>query len=269
MHEQLERRPAQDRPAASTGALDARRAAILRAAERALAADAGASIATISAGAGVSRATFYRYFRSRAELHEALDIEPDPGARERILDAAVDLLERDGLVRLSMDELAAAAGVSRASVYRIFPGKAALFRALMETNSPFEAIAASLHGRHGEPPEAVLPDLMRELASVVAPRIGVMRALMFEVVAETPEAMEAARWIVRPMLGEVSAYLALQMDAGRIRRMHPILAAQAFMGPLIFYLVSHTVAGSLAGLDVEPGDAATEFAGVALRGLQP
>jgi len=245
------------------------REAILRSARDALAADPTASVATIAAAAGISRATFYRYFRSRAELHDALDIEPDPDARERILAAAVDLLERDGLARLAMDDLAASAGVSRASVYRIFPGKAALFRALMETNSPFEAIGGALHGRHHEPPEAVLPDLMRELASVVAPRIGVMRALMFEVVTGTPEAMEAARWIVRPMLGEVSAYLAAQMDAGRIRRMHPILAAQTLMGPLVFYLVSRTVAGSLAGLDVEPGDAATEFAGVALRGLRP
>ncbi len=247
---------------------DAPRDAILRAAQRALALDPTASVATIAAQAGISRATFYRYFRSRGDLHAALDIQPDPDARERILASAVELLERDGLVRMSMDELAASAGVSRASVYRIFPGKAALFRALMETNSPFEAIATALRGRLEEPPEAVLPDLMRTLASVVAPRIGVMRALMFEVVTETPEAMEAARWIVRPMLGEVSAYLSAQMDAGRIRRMHPILAAQAFMGPLIFYLVSHTIAGSLAGLDVEPRDAATEFAGVALRGLR-
>lgn len=247
----------------------ATRQAILAAARVALAGDPAVPIGAIASAAGVSRATFYRYFRSRAELLEALDIEPDPAAAERILAAAVELLERDGLVRMSMDELAASAGVSRASVYRIFAGKAALFRALLETNSPFQAAAASLRGRHAEPPEAVLPELMRELAAVAAQRIGVLRALMFEVATGTPEAMEAARWVVRPMLGEVSAYLAAQMDAGRIRRMHPILAAQAFMGPLIFHLVSRTVAGSLAGLHVEPGDAAAEFAGVALRGLQP
>jgi AcrR family transcriptional regulator len=249
--------------------LEAPREAILRAARRTLAADPGASVAAIAAEGGVSRATFYRYFASRASLLEALDIDPDPDARERILAAAVELIERDGLSRLSMDELAGAAGVSRASVYRIFPGKPALFGALLQTNSPFDEITATLHRQHDLPPEAVLPDLLRTAARVVEPRVGTLRALMFEVAAGTPEALEAARWVVRPMLGEVSAYLAGQMDVGRIRRMHPILAAQAFMGPLIFYLVSRTVAGSLAGLDVEPGDAAAEFAGVALRGLRP
>jgi AcrR family transcriptional regulator len=249
--------------------LDTRRQAIEAAARRALAADPGATVAAIAADAGVSRATFYRYFPSRASLLEAVDIEPDPDARERILAAAVELIERDGLSRLSMDDLAEAAGVSRASVYRIFPGKAALFGALLQTNSPFDEITATLHRRHGLPPEVVLPDLLRTAARVVEPRVGTLRALMFEVSAGSPEAMEAARWIVRPMLGEVSAYLAGQMDAGRIRRMHPILAAQAFMGPLVFYMVSRSVAAPLAGLDVEPADAAVEFARVALRGLAP
>ncbi len=249
--------------------LEAPREAILRAARHTLAADPGASVAAIASGAGVSRATFYRYFPSRASLLEALDIEPDPDARERILAAAVDLLERDGLSRLSMDDLAGAAGVSRASVYRIFPGKPALFGALLQTNSPFDEITATLHRRRDQPPEEVLPDLLRTAARVVEPRVGTLRALMFEVSAATPEAMEAARWVVRPMLGEVSAYLAGQMDAGRIRRMHPILAAQAFMGPLVFHLVSRSVAAPLAGLDVESADAAEEFARVALRGLAP
>jgi AcrR family transcriptional regulator len=249
--------------------LDSRRQTIEAAARRTLAADPGATVAAIAADAGVSRATFYRYFPSRSGLLEALDIEPDPDARERILAAAVALLERDGLSRMSMDDLAESAGVSRASVYRIFSGKPALFGALLQTNSPFDEITSTLHRQHDRPPEEVLPDLLRTTARVVEPRIGTLRALMFEVSAGSPEAMEAARWIVRPMLGEVSAYLAGQMDAGRIRRMHPILAAQAFMGPLVFYMVSRSVAAPLAGLDVEPADAADEFARVALRGLQP
>lgn len=248
---------------------DARRKSIEAAARRTLVADPDAPVAAIAAGAGVSRATFYRHFPSRAALLEALDIEPDPDARERILAAAVELLDRDGLSRLSMDDLAEAAGVSRASVYRIFPGKSALFAALLQTNSPFDEITSTLHRLHDRPPEAVLPDLLQTAARVVAPRIGTLRALMFEVSAGSPDAMEAARWIVRPMLGEVSAYLAGQMDAGRIRRMHPILAAQAFMGPLVFYMVSRSVAAPLVGLDVEPDDAALEFARVALRGLEP
>src|SRR5690348_12192315 len=100
------------------------REAVLQAARVLLERDRAASLHDVASAAGVSRATVYRLFGSRDGLLQALDIEPDPGARQRVLGAALELVGRDGLTRLSMDEVAAAAGVSRASLYRLFPGKA-------------------------------------------------------------------------------------------------------------------------------------------------
>jgi AcrR family transcriptional regulator len=102
----------------------ARRDTILAVAGRLLDSQPGASVDVIAGAAGVSRATFYRHFDSRAELLAALDIQPDPDAHQRILAAAVELVGRDGLRGMSMDELATSAGVSRASVYRLFPSNA-------------------------------------------------------------------------------------------------------------------------------------------------
>ncbi len=243
--------------------------AIQAAARRTLAANPGAPVAAIAANAGVSRATFYRHFASRAALLEALQIEPDPDTGERIIAAAEALIARGGLTRLSMDEVAEAAGVSRASVYRLYPGKTALFAAILASESPFDEISATLHRMQDRPPSEVLPTLLRIIDRVAAPRLGILRALMFEVTSGTPEALEAAGWALRPMFGEVSAYFAGQMRAGRIRQMHPILAAQAFVGPFIFHLVSQSVAAPLVGLNVESAAAADAFAQVALRGLAP
>lgn len=248
---------------------EGRRDEIVQAGRRVLAVDPAASVAAIAKAAGVSRATFYRWFGSRAALLDALAIEPDPGTPDRILAAAKVLLARDGLARMSMDELAEAAGVSRASVYRIYPGKAALFAALLATESPYAELSAALHRMHDRPPAEVLPALLAIVEREVGPHVGILRALMFEVTAGTPEAVEAAQWALRPVLVEVTGYLSAQMDAGTIRRMHPLLAAQAVMGPLIFHLVSRSVAGPLVGLDVEPAAAAQVFAAVSLRGLAP
>jgi AcrR family transcriptional regulator len=245
------------------------RDAIVEAARRTLAVDPGAPVAAIVADAGVSRATFYRYFPSRDALLDDLDINRDPGTGERILAAAMELLARDGLARLSMDDVADRAGVSRASVYRLYPGKPALFGALLVAESPFREVSDALHEMHDRPPHEVLPALLGVLNRVASERLGIVRALMFEVTAGTPEAVEAAHWALQPVFGDVAAYFAAQMDAGRIRRMHPILAAQALVGPLLIHVVGRSIAAPLAGLDVPPEAAAASFAGITLRGLTP
>ena len=96
------------------------------------------SIAEITLAAGISRATFYRVFSSREELLHALDLEPEPESRDRLLAKALEMIGKEGLAALSMDALADAAGVSRATVYRVFPGKAVLFREVVKTYARFE-----------------------------------------------------------------------------------------------------------------------------------
>lgn len=44
------------------------------------------------------------------------------GLRDRVLDAAVTVVDQAGLQRFSMEEVAGLAGVSRATLYRHFPG---------------------------------------------------------------------------------------------------------------------------------------------------
>src|SRR4029450_4629954 len=105
---------------------------------------AGLSMDELAAAAGVSRPTLYPLFRSQQQLLQELGLAPPTTVRSRILDTALELVGRHGLAELSMDELAAAAGISRATRYRLFPGKEALFAALVRTFSPSEPIAAVL-----------------------------------------------------------------------------------------------------------------------------
>jgi AcrR family transcriptional regulator len=85
----------------------------------------------VATAAGVAVRTLYRLFGSRQALLREAGCAPEPTARQRILDAALDQVGRYGLARLSMDDLAATAGVSRATLYRLFPGKPALFGELI------------------------------------------------------------------------------------------------------------------------------------------
>src|SRR5260221_10162192 len=130
---------------------------VMSAAREVLAEDAGAPVAVIAGRAGVSRATFYRHFGSRESLLRSVALEPQPAAETRILVAAKDMLVRQSLDELSMEELAAAAGVSRGTLYRLVPGKSALLTRLIEVYSPFEAIRSIVAAHHDEPPSVVFP----------------------------------------------------------------------------------------------------------------
>lgn len=242
---------------------------IVEAAGVALADDPTLSMAALARAAGVSRATLHRHFRTRARLLEAIGVEPDVTTRERVLAAAAELLARDGLAGLSMDELATRAEVSRASVYRLFPGKPALFEALLLTYSPFEPAIARLEVIGDQPPEVVIPDLYRSVGSIAAANIGILRTIFFEVTSGSPDAVEGIGRPVRAMLAAVGGYLERQMAAGRVAPMNPTLAVQTLLGPLLFHLLTRPYAATVAGLDVAFEDVMDQLGAAALRGLQP
>ena len=43
-------------------------------------------------------------------------------ARQRVLRGAFECIERHGMAKTTVDDVATASGVSRATIYRIFPG---------------------------------------------------------------------------------------------------------------------------------------------------
>lgn len=72
-------------------------------------------------------------------------------AEQRVLDAAKSCCERWGLEKVTVDDIAAEAGVSRATLYRLFPGgKDVLFDALRvrELNDFFAVLAAQVEATH-------------------------------------------------------------------------------------------------------------------------
>ena len=62
-------------------------------------------------------------------------IETDDGLGQRVVDAALVVIGRFGLAKLTLEDVAKEAGCSRATLYRRFPGKGVLLEAVIAAES--------------------------------------------------------------------------------------------------------------------------------------
>jgi AcrR family transcriptional regulator len=177
---------------------------------------------------------------------------------QQILEAAFKVFGVQGLHQATLDDVAREAGITKGTIYLYFPGKAALFGAMLQSRvgeilPPLEAAA---DGR--EP--AVGP---RELAAFGRRLYRFMRSpaylTMFRtIVGEAAQFPEAAEGVFRNGIlvanRRMAAVLARGMAAGRFRELDPLVASRAFAGMFLVFAVSQ---GLLGGERVHPIPEAT------------
>jgi AcrR family transcriptional regulator len=204
----------------------------------------------IAAAAAVAVRTLYRLFGTRYALLREAGCAAERTARERVLETALQLVGRRGLNELSMDDLATTAGVSRATVYRLFPGKAALFGELIREFSPWEPVADVIDAMSDGDPEEVIPVVAHAIAEAMHDRVGLLLRIVFELRQGNPDTAEGMRQSMARGLPELVGYLNSQMQAGRLREMDPILAIQLLAGPIVVHLLTQPLAHALSGFDI-------------------
>lgn len=191
----------------------------------------------------------------------------DPAAQrspkaEQVLDAAAGVFLEQGFGAASMDAIAQAAGVSKATVYAHFAGKDALFAAIIERACARHA--ALLAGSDGGD-----ADVESVLRSVGSDFLGLLLtpqtlAIFRVVVAESARFPALGRIFFesgpRRVLGRLEGFLRSAADRGQLHVDDPHRAAEHFLGLLKGELHLKMVLGIAEEVSAQAFDATVEAA---------
>lgn len=172
-----------------------------------------------------------------------------PEKTAAILDGAMRVFLEQGYAGTTMDLIAAAAGVSKPTLYTHFHGKEGLFKALMEQLMQKMQWANPPDLEQSQSPEVVLRRLAEEILDncISHPEhITFIRLVMGES-GRFPELGRAfVQYVDKPTLEALTHYLA---SCPNLNLIDPAAVARMFMGTLIYLLITHEM---LHGRDIVP-----------------
>ena len=156
-------------------------------------------------------------------------------AQQAILDAARNLLIQNGYAEVTVEAIAARAGVSKATIYRWWPGKAAVvLEAFLAASGPCPRRPDT-----GCPKEDLRGQLQGLAAALAGPMGTVLRGVLAEAQSD-PEVAETFRTqYLAPRRAETCRLLDRARAAGRLSQaMDTETAADALFGPLFYRLMT-------------------------------
>jgi AcrR family transcriptional regulator len=168
--------------------------------------------------------------------------------RQAILDAALDLFGEKGFFGTSLRDVAAAVGVRESALYNYFPGKDALFEALIaaDHDTKLERFSSVLDDPAGDIRERLEKLARLSLEDFCRPR---QQQLFRILMSDGIRLARAGRLNLVERMGAGRARLRDVMrhfiDRGWLRDADPEMLALAFMAPLVVWRQMHAIDAEL------------------------
>lgn len=190
---------------------------------------------------------------------------------EEILESALAEFDERGFEAARMEDIAKAAGISKAAIYLYFPSKMALLEALIEAKvAPLAAQAQKLAAAgQADPLNALKLFATVAAARMADPKVIAVPRLVIGISGRFPEIAEYYRThVVAKARGALEKLIETGIANGAMRKVDTAAVVRAFIGPLFFEAMwTHVLKGETALAD--PQKLIEQQFDVLLHGLEP
>jgi len=167
--------------------------------------------------------------------------------RQEILKAALSVFSRKGFGGATTKEIAAAAGVTEAIIFRHFPSKQVLYTAVLDRRMQAPDVQEWLDRTRGFMQRNDDAGLFRALVEGVLKsyreNLEYARLLLFAALEGHEQGLAHNRQVSEPVGGELIEYLARRQREGALRGFNPVLIVSALAGASEFYAVQTLMFG--------------------------
>lgn len=191
-------------------------------------------------------------------------------AQERqvsIIAAAAALFAEKGFNGTTTREIAKTAGISEALLFRYFPTKRALYGAILAEKSQLSQLMASVEEAAEKRDDNLVFTLIAKFRIHRGADPTLLRLLLFSALEGHELSDMFFRNRHRVFYEFLAGYIGRRSQEGVFRKVDPLLAAQSFIGMIVYHRLLHEIFRVPA--HCSPADAVAGYVGVFLDGLRP
>jgi AcrR family transcriptional regulator len=196
--------------------------------------------------------------------------------REQILATAVAIFSQRGFKGTTTKEIATAAGVSEAMVFRHFENKDALYQAILDNKGcqegvhrfPWEGNEKLQVAIEKKDDFAVFYNIALDALNKHQADVAFMRLLFYSALEDHKLAEQFFHQFIERVYGFIGGYIEQRQRDRAFRKMNPRIAVRSFLGMLIHHSINNILWDKKRVLlDISNEEAAKNFAEILLGGI--
>jgi len=181
----------------------------------------------------------------------------ETGTYDRLLQAAEDEFAAAGYAGASLQSIANATGISKASLFHYFASKEQLYRAVIQLI--FQRLQLIFHNNpppnDSGDPFAQIFHTVGLLHDIIATNPNFSRILLHRILEDSERVREGSRTLIKPLIDTSAAFIQRGSDSGVFRKLDPVHTALSILSMVMFFYAAAPLSEACTGAPVFTAEA--------------